>query len=98
MRQKLLQIKIESRDGNCGHSPLCRLQKYILLFHLKEHQSVLLHSEAERLLVLVLRITLADGFLLLSLLFQRLKESDHQHTVDPISVECEDVSLRKIEY
>ncbi len=64
MRQKLLQIKIESRDGNCGHSPLCRLQKYILLFYLKEHQSVLLHSEAERLLVLVLRITLADGFLL----------------------------------
>ena len=88
MLQKLLQIKIESRDGNCGHSPLCRLQKYILLFHLKEHQSVLLHSEAERLLVLVLRITLADGFLLLSLLFQPLRESDHQHTVGLISVTC----------
>lgn len=98
MRQKLLRIKTESRDGNCGYSLLCRLQKYILLFHLKEHQSVLLHSEAERLPVLTLRIILADGFLLLSLLFQRLRESDHQHTVKLISVECEDVSLRKIEY
>ncbi len=97
MRQKLLRIKIESRDGNCDHSLLFHLQKYMLLFHLKERQSALLHSEVERLLVLVLRITLAGGFLLLSLLFQRLRESGHQHTVKLISVECEDVSLRKIE-
>lgn len=35
MRQKLLQIKIESHDDNCGHSLLCRLQKYITPFSLK---------------------------------------------------------------
>lgn len=87
MRQKLLQIKIESRDGNCGHSLLRRLRKYILLFHLKEHRSVLLHLEAERLPVLALRIILADGSLLLSLLFQPLRESDHQHTMDLIGSE-----------